>query len=454
MAKIGIVAIVFVISLCTPIAAQGAGPGTAEKDWREITISDTVGYIIPDEVVRELGLPREEIPDAENAATYYIQAINAMPEEPPPDEQYFAAVKEPWGPEKNELYAWFQETAEARNLLRKAASMERSQFPLITQRPGYTLLAGILLPHLAQMRNFARLLSIEGHFLENEGKVKEALEAYLAIMPLGGHTAKGAILINGLVAIAIHRMGASAIIECLQRHDVPADVLEWLGERLTESERFLPDRSLWIIGERAMARQIVDMPMDRSFGTMAGLREPKGQVWRSLLASRALRILMPDRTIRKDFDNFYGRLEEIAGKRPWEAVSASRKTGERWPPLGSVKDWNILAGMLLPALSKAQVEYVRQICDHDALSIHVALLRYRQKNGRYPERLERLVPDLLDDLPLDPFSGEPFKYQRGGDGWILYSVGADQDDDGGEMLRDYRTGGDIVYRSELQEKPQ
>ena len=36
----------------------------------------------------------------------------------------------------------------------------------------------------------------------------------------------------------------------------------------------------------------------------------------------------------------------------------------------------------------------------------------RDHNGTYPETLDALVPDLLDHLPLDPYSARPFGYMR------------------------------------------
>lgn len=54
-----------------------------------------------------------------------------------------------------------------------------------------------------------------------------------------------------------------------------------------------------------------------------------------------------------------------------------------------------------------------------------ALLRVQHlQTGRYPESA-----DSLDYQPLDPFSGEPFRYQRRGDGFVLWSVGENGVDD-------------------------
>jgi hypothetical protein len=56
---------------------------------------------------------------------------------------------------------------------------------------------------------------------------------------------------------------------------------------------------------------------------------------------------------------------------------------------------------------------------------------YKNRMGRYPESLEALVPDFLAGIPIDPFTGKSFVYRRKGEGFIVYSLGSNQKDDGG-----------------------
>ena len=117
-----------------------------------------------------------------------------------------------------------------------------------------------------------------------------------------------------------------------------------------------------------------------------------------------------------------------------------------------VKDWNILAYMLLPALGRAQLAYINAVCKHSALQLNGALRRHRLSHGLYPADLDNLVPDILPKLPPDPFSGEPFKYRREMGGAMLYSVGPDLDDDGGKEAKHYGEDGDIVYQLMMRER--
>jgi len=61
----------------------------------------------------------------------------------------------------------------------------------------------------------------------------------------------------------------------------------------------------------------------------------------------------------------------------------------------------------------------------------IALERYQRAQGRYPESLDALVPDLMPEIPADPLCGKPFVYRVEEDGYLLYSLGSDGIDHGG-----------------------
>jgi hypothetical protein len=56
---------------------------------------------------------------------------------------------------------------------------------------------------------------------------------------------------------------------------------------------------------------------------------------------------------------------------------------------------------------------------------------FKSRTGHYPEGLSELVPDILTEVPIDSFTGKPLVYRRDGEGFIVYSLGSNQKDDGG-----------------------
>jgi hypothetical protein len=65
------------------------------------------------------------------------------------------------------------------------------------------------------------------------------------------------------------------------------------------------------------------------------------------------------------------------------------------------------------------------------LRTDVALELFRRKNERYPFNLTELVPEFLEEAPIDPFGGKPLVYRSLTNSYLLYSVGPDEKDDGG-----------------------
>jgi hypothetical protein len=80
----------------------------------------------------------------------------------------------------------------------------------------------------------------------------------------------------------------------------------------------------------------------------------------------------------------------------------------------------------------------------------IALERYRGRHGSYPKGLEALVPELLKTAPVDFMDGKPLRYRLTDDGhFVLYSVGLDCVDNGGEMRRPRAPGMPYVPYDEV-----
>jgi len=61
----------------------------------------------------------------------------------------------------------------------------------------------------------------------------------------------------------------------------------------------------------------------------------------------------------------------------------------------------------------------------------VAVEDFSRVLGRLPDDLGQTVPDYLDAVPEDPYSGKPLIYRADGESYLLYSVGENGIDDGG-----------------------
>jgi hypothetical protein len=65
--------------------------------------------------------------------------------------------------------------------------------------------------------------------------------------------------------------------------------------------------------------------------------------------------------------------------------------------------------------------------------VMLALERYRRSKGRWPDSLAALAPAQLQAVPADPFDGAPLRYRKHPAGVVVYSIGPNRVDDGGDI---------------------
>jgi hypothetical protein len=112
--------------------------------------------------------------------------------------------------------------------------------------------------------------------------------------------------------------------------------------------------------------------------------------------------------------------------------------------LGQKREWD----------GEIRVAFQRRDAMLSLMRTDLAIRRYQQRHGNWPETLAAVVPDELKAVPIDPFSEKPLVYRVAGDDFVLYSVGQDGVDDGGKSFdRQYdRTPGyDLALETWLRE---
>jgi hypothetical protein len=103
-----------------------------------------------------------------------------------------------------------------------------------------------------------------------------------------------------------------------------------------------------------------------------------------------------------------------------------------------------LATVALPSFEHIFVDKAAHLARFRSARTGLAVERFRLGEGGLPGNLSELVPGHLDEVPNDPFDGKPLRYKRLDPGYVVYSIGRDGDDDGGEE-RDRRDDGDIAF---------
>jgi len=83
--------------------------------------------------------------------------------------------------------------------------------------------------------------------------------------------------------------------------------------------------------------------------------------------------------------------------------------------------------LLAPFFAGAEEKVVRNEAQRHLRRTLIALLAYRRREGRFPETLTLLSPVASSD----PYIHQPLHYRRTEKGFVLYSVGTNLTDDGG-----------------------
>jgi hypothetical protein len=95
---------------------------------------------------------------------------------------------------------------------------------------------------------------------------------------------------------------------------------------------------------------------------------------------------------------------------------------------------NILVRMLFPNLGRAAERFAVIQAQVDLARTGCALERYRLAHGSYPNSLNPLAPQFTAQVPHDLINGQPLHYRLTSDGYVLYSVGWNEKDDGGVVV--------------------
>jgi len=449
--------------------------GAAEEPRPEtVTIAGATYTVVPDEKMREMGFEFADVPPEENAATYYLQAIEVYWEPERGSELYKlrdAVLFGRWTEESAPLTEYLEKNRETLALIEKAAAKSVCHFPFLL-REGESLgedasVLSIQFPHLGRMREFARFLIVVGKKHEFEQHHAEALGARFLILRLGDHVAQDPTSINGLVGLACDGIGMGAIDRCLARSDLDGETLARAQKRVHELSKRRPNFVPAMRTERAFSLETAEWHI-RHPEWILHLREEtaEGEVdaaarqWACVIESKEGRkwVCWKIREFWEFFDALlalplheYLKKKEEFKVRMLGVESPPKVVRTSLPALWVLPKVSIVR-MFAPPLWNTRITYGKDELYWTVLDVEFALARYKAKHGKYPGKLNEIKPLMLSD-GLDPFSGEPLHYRREADGsFTIWSVGENLTDDGGEVVGEKHNpwrGDDYVWSSRL-----
>jgi hypothetical protein len=280
--------------------------------------------------------------------------------------------------------------------------------------------------YFSQDRDLARALRTAAEVKAAHGDWNTAVKYDLDAVQMGGELSNNTILIGVLVGVACEAIGRRDLYGYVGHlNSAQADAA---AKRLLAIDASSPPPSQSLVDEGEFTKAaLLDMfrqkhwrdSISASFG--ASGEPPDDWVVRTALAVES------PRTAYDNFTDYNKRAIQNA-EIPWPAQI---KTTEPEPARDLINQ--VLDSPSREILFKS---YYSQVYNR-LLATQLALQAYHLNHGTYPSTLIELIPKYLPSVPIDPFSDEqPLKYRIDGGKYLLYSIGPDAVDDGGNTIFD------------------
>jgi hypothetical protein len=288
------------------------------------------------------------------------------------------------------------------------------------------------LPHLAQLVNFAKLNQYEIELSLIRGDTHEAAGAIASILRLTQTLENEPMLISQLVRLKILGMGIASLERSMSLNFSAAEATNLAPLFMQTASIQCLGRAL--IGERAMAAPYFRSSRSqnpRIYSPLKSLRSGENDPNNDFQHGEwgMLRLIG---YYELDFGQLLFTMNNViklaslpppdnleADKHFAKATAASRKKRRTFSAL--------VFSTYIGAAARENESLARLRLAVTALAIE----QFRGQNGKLPDRLEELKPAFLADIPEDPFTGDAVRYRRLPKGYIVYSVGRDLVDDGG-----------------------
>ncbi|HTR41000.1 MAG TPA: hypothetical protein VMH87_05245 [Pseudomonadales bacterium] len=301
--------------------------------------------------------------------------------------------------------------------------------------PGdYSIPAQMPIPNFVTMRALAQTLGQRAQCYLLLGQPDKALHEVMFIHDIcrileKPPTGKPETLVEAMINVAIHGVYTAIIAEGMQRHQWQEPQLAALQEQLKEIDLtpFVWNAFQEMPADLCRNAEIVPLQKWLTVNGGRGNRlspivlMPRGWVYQNMAQMAELQ--------SKTLPVFDPSTGTISPTKMDFAMHEIEKTLKRHSP------FLLLARIAIPNFSKAmQVTAYNQTQVNEA-QIACALERYHLAYGQYPDTLDALVPQFMQTIPHDVIGGGPLHYRRTDDGkFLLYSIGWNETDDGGQPL--------------------
>lgn len=280
------------------------------------------------------------------------------------------------------------------------------------------------------------LVEAEGTLLLNEGKTAEALTNLRALFVIANCADDNPMLIGYLLCIGRQQVALRFLERFLARAELNEEILADL-QKFVREERLKPrllramrcERAL--LYEHCLSLKPSDFPMPEPAGWWQVLR------WQSLAhqshmqnVAHALRYYTAFiEWLKEPTPPREKRLQQLEEAGEIEAEKARKEDA-------SVRPWSFLTAISSRKDNKMMVAVHRHQTLLGCAELAIAIERYRLRHGNWPSALTDIPKEILKEIPPDPYlPGHTLRMSRTPYRSVVYSVGLDQEDNDGMLLK-------------------
>ncbi|MHC4479055.1 MAG: hypothetical protein ACYTEL_25805 [Planctomycetota bacterium] len=363
---------------------------------------------------------------ADNAADQIISAFSYYCEWEPQQSKFLPVVDEgELGPRteplpegtKTLIRAYLADNQQALELLHEAAKIEHCRYPV-----NFRMGLATLMPYLSDVRKATQLLDLEAILSAEDAQPDAAVRSIASMFGVARSLSEEPLVISQLVRIACQALAVSGLERVVNRTKLTDEHLRDLGQMLVDAEcpRAM---SRAFVGERCFGIDVFTKPTRQKMGLISH----GGEVPALLVAVHSFTgLLDKEAIIYLDLMDHFIQAGQLP---PHQRCEAADAVDARFEKTSKIR---IFLRAFMPALAKATELDIRNVARLRSAQVGLGVERYRLASGRLPEKLAELVPGYLAAIPTDPFDGEDIRYRRLEAGYVAYSVGQDQTDDGGK----------------------
>lgn len=279
----------------------------------------------------------------------------------------------------------------------------------VARKSGYVNVADFerasFLPELQKLRLTARLLKYEALVALDRGDSDGFAASVESIFGIAQQLNSTPLLVGQLARTAIIGIGTNVVHQALSRLQLSRDASQRLASGLDDLD-LIDNFREGLIAERAMMAECFQ---DLQLWEHGDKLTTRGNLYLSLYAPADLCFYLEQMQVMID------ALENT----PQEAFRIADATTD----IGDLQRPPPISATLVPAFRPFMVALMRTDFQSDACRTGLGIEDYRVKHDQIPESLAELVPEFLDEVPIDHLDGKPLRYQTTADGYQVYSVG-------------------------------